>query len=174
MKELWLCRHADAQGGAGIADHERDLTPAGRRAAEALATWLAARGLRPQRVLTSSALRARRTAELVFGGLTPAPEVLVAGALYLAAPAGIRRVIAELGGDAGCLAVVGHNPGLHLLACELAVAGDVAVLARLRSGFPPTALARIGLPVADWAMITWARGRLLELLHPESRSGGGA
>lgn len=170
MKELWLCRHAYAQGGAGVDDHRRDLTAAGQQAAEALGRHLARVGLGPQLVLTSSALRARRTAELAFGSLEPPPPIVVLRPLYLAAPAAIRGVIATAGGDVDRLAVVGHNPGLHLLARDLAVEGDAAGLGMLWAMFPPCTLARIKLPITSWREIARTRGRLVELLRPGAGS----
>lgn len=173
MRELWLCRHAEARGGAGVDDHERDLSASGVREAEALAAILADSGSVPDRVLTATALRARRTAGIVFGSLVPRPEILVFRELYLAAPATIRRVIAKAGGDARVLAVVGHNPGLHVFARDLAVEGDAADLEMLRAMFPPCALARIRLPIDDWRRIDRARGRLLAFLRRESRGAQG-
>jgi phosphohistidine phosphatase len=171
VRELWLCRHAEARGGAGVDDHERDLSASGVREAEALAAMLADSGSVPGRVLTSTALRARRTAEIVFGDLVPRSEILVFRELYLAAPATIRRVIAEAGGDARVLAVVGHNPGLHVFARDLAAEGDAAGLEMKWAMFPPCALARIALPIDDWRRIGRTGGRLLAFVRPAGREG---
>ena len=61
-----------------------------------------------------------------------------------AAFAGVPGVTVEAAeDDAGCLMVVAHNPGVHLLAVEYLVEGAAspAVLDRMSGGFPPGAAA---------------------------------
>lgn len=113
MPELLVLRHAQAAD-AVAPDHERPLTPRGFSQATQAGRWLAERGLHPQRVLCSSAVRAQQTAERVLAQLTaePAPLFLTEQRLYLAAVPDLLDVLAEQAGDAGCVLLVGHNPGL--------------------------------------------------------------
>lgn len=111
-------------------------------------------------------MRARQTAEIVFGRLEPQPEILAREELYLAAGPAIRQVIARAGGTAAVLAVVGHNPGLHTLARELAGNGAPLALARLQAILPPCALAQFALPIDDWRQLPSASGRLVGLWLP--------
>ena len=63
MTTLVLVRHAKSDWGhPGLADHNRPLNDRGLRDAPVLAQRLAATGFRPDRLLTSTALRARTTA----------------------------------------------------------------------------------------------------------------
>lgn len=147
MRTLILLRHAAAttpwpEGG----DFERALTPAGRAEAAAAGRRLAESGIRPQRLLTSPARRARGTADIVARCLGLARKrVLEDPALYLAAPGALRAAIATTDAALGCLLLVGHNPGLSDLAGDLDPAGADVMLAT-------GAFVRLDLPLPDWSL----------------------
>lgn len=73
----------------------------------------------PECMVTSTAPRALATAAMLakrLGGTTLISE----DALYLAGSETLRQALAQYGDDYRTLALVGHNPGLTLLARELA------------------------------------------------------
>lgn len=72
-------------------DHDRPLSERGRSAAPVMARWLEARDLRPDRVLGSSARRARETATVMHDALPSLPEPEVSEALYNADPSTIMH-----------------------------------------------------------------------------------
>lgn len=78
---LWLLRHAKAVADppAGGTDHDRPLTPRGRRDAEALGRHLSDPGFgpegRPELVLCSTATRTVQTAAGVLSALDRPPPV---------------------------------------------------------------------------------------------------
>ena len=87
MKTLILMRHAKAgSADPGMGDHDRSLNKRGRSAAPVMAHWLAARGLRPGRVLCSPSRRTRETAALMRNALPWLPEPEFPAALYHAGP----------------------------------------------------------------------------------------
>lgn len=135
MRELILLRHAEAApAGTMQADRERELTARGHTQAEAVAAWLQAGGIFPDRCLHSPAVRARQTAEHVharLGGATPLP----AAAIWEAS-AGELLAIAAAHADCERLLLVGHNPGLEHLLRILAGGGAAR-------GLPPAGLARL-------------------------------
>ena len=61
-----------------------------------------------------------------------------------------RRFVVGAEAEAGCLMVVGHNPGIHLLAMEYLVEGAASpsILERMTGGFPPGAAAIFTVDVA--------------------------
>ena len=120
MTTLVLVRHAKSDWGSpALDDHDRPLNARGLRDAPVLARRLAVSGVRPQALLSSTALRARTTAAF-FGealGLEPErdPELYGAPAsrIFGAAVArGVDRV-----------AVVAHDPGMTVLAERLSGGG---------------------------------------------------
>jgi phosphohistidine phosphatase len=106
------------------------------------------RGIRPGLMLSSPALRARRTASLVARALDyPDDAIRLDASLYLATPVDILAVVAEQVDAVDCLLVVGHNPGLTELTNLLLPGLDLANL--------PTA----GIVVVDCAAERWAEVR---------------
>ena len=142
-RRLLLLRHAKAEPG-GASDHDRDLDARGRRDAEALGHEMRRQDLSPHLVLCSSALRTRRTVELL-GTFDPTPSMQETAALYLAAPDALLSALRAAPEEIRTLLLVGHNPGLHGLALHLA--GPQAPQA-LRDGLPTCTLACFSVETA--------------------------
>jgi phosphohistidine phosphatase len=115
MKELVILRHAKTQADSESGrDFDRELKERGRSDALAQADWMREAGLRPQRILCSTAARARQTAEIVCPHLGIDPRhVEHFDALYLASTGDLVRVLEQH--DADRIMLVGHNPGLAYL-----------------------------------------------------------
>ena len=70
MKTLFLIRHAkSSRDDPGLADKERPLNDRGRRDAPMMGKRLAKRGVKPDMILSSPAVRALTTAEMIAGEL---------------------------------------------------------------------------------------------------------
>ena len=124
MKRLILLRHAKTEPWyEGVDDHGRALIERGRLDAALVAGALVDEGWSPDLVLVSTARHARETwgaAVPVF----PAARYQLEDNLYLAGAHGIEQVLADHDG-APTVMVIGHNPGMHDLACAiLRVAGS--------------------------------------------------
>jgi len=121
--ELILWRHADAEDANGKDDNDRELTKKGRKQAERMAAWLAARIGDDWRILVSPARRALQTAKPIDRklevseaiGTATSPRALLAAAGW---PDGKRNVL-----------VVGHQPTLGEVAGMLleSEAGGLAI-----------------------------------------------
>ncbi|HWI30638.1 MAG TPA: histidine phosphatase family protein [Microbacterium sp.] len=117
MKTLVLVRHAKSSwDDPGLDDHDRPLNQRGERDAPRMARRLAGTGVRPDAILSSTAVRALTTAE-VFGAVLGV-QVERLERLYGASPATIARVVAAR--DVDSVLVVAHDPGLSILAARLA------------------------------------------------------
>jgi phosphohistidine phosphatase len=118
MKRLILLRHAKSSWDHdGLADHDRPLAKRGLRDAPHMGKRLAQHGIAPKLLLTSSAVRARTTAELVIEALgRPDVEIRIEPAIYLASPGQLLDAVASQDDDVGELILVGHNPGMTQLA----------------------------------------------------------
>ena len=115
MRELVLLRHAHAEAAVpGQDDHERGLSARGRSEAAAAGAWLRDHGYLPDRVLCSSARRARETLDLACEALGERPIESVDG-IYEATP-GDLIAIADAHREVPRLLMVGHNPGFEHLA----------------------------------------------------------
>jgi phosphohistidine phosphatase len=141
---VYLVRHAAAEREAPGGDVARPLTPAGRRAFEALLASLRARGeLGVTCVRTSPFVRARQTAELLAHRASAPLEDDAALASGCATGAELLAAARAAGPGA---AIVGHNPEVAE-AIALAGAHDPAV--------PPGAIAAIVLEGDGGARLAW-------------------
>ncbi|MEM9015443.1 MAG: histidine phosphatase family protein [Verrucomicrobiota bacterium] len=161
MKELLLIRHAKSSWNSpGLSDHDRPLNGRGERDAPRIAAALEQRGVKPDLVVTSTAVRARTTARMVAEGLSfPIAEIIEVGELYHAFSGEILRVVQTLNEDANCALLFGHNPGMHEATDCLSREGGV-------DSFPTLATARFELDVDYWGNVEWGSGLLLECLYP--------
>ena len=180
MLQLLLFRHAKSDWTvASRGDFDRPLAERGRRDAPRMGAYMREHAIMPDLVLCSTARRTRETLDLLLVDLTPAavklrsapPRVDFEEALYLAesfdlldrvrmVPRGVARVM-----------LVGHNPGMHELAMDLAGAGARADRTHLAGKFPTAALAVITFEVADWSEVALARGRLERFVTPRELPG---
>ena len=119
MRTLLILRHGQAAPEGAGQDHERPLTQHGARSAERVGRVLQQKQLLPDRIISSTALRARDTAQrvAVSAGFTSAIDEL--DALYLAEAEAYIIAVRELAAAAQCVLIVGHNPGLEELALIL-------------------------------------------------------
>jgi phosphohistidine phosphatase len=121
MKTLLLMRHAKSSwADPGVEDHDRVLNARGLRSAPVMGERLLAAGHVPDRVLVSTAARARQTADLVAAVLDRGDRIDVSHQLYLAEADDILKLVRQTPAEVATLLVVGHNPGMEELASHLA------------------------------------------------------
>ena len=112
MKTVVLIRHAKAaKSGSGTTDADRPLTERGENDARQAGARLKSRGIVPDRLFVSPALRARQSAErladtlgLATDRITPEPM------LYKASATDLERFVEGLSDDVETVGLVGHNP----------------------------------------------------------------
>ena len=153
-------RHAAAVtfGPAGMKDRDRPLTPQGRGQAPTMAARIRSLGRLPQVVVSSPALRALETAQVVAENLGLDRSTLITEpGIYEAGVGDIMDALAGLEDRFRHVLLVGHNPGISEVADVLS-RGGVGTL-------PPGGLAAIHLRVASWAELP-RQGRLLTVEHP--------
>jgi phosphohistidine phosphatase len=161
MKTLYVLRHGQATPEAESgSDHERELTLRGqaevRRAAEALKE----RPSPPTLVLSSSAARAKQTAELCLAALPAKVSLKVMDDLYLAEPPSYLSALAQRAEPHGAVLVVGHNPGLEAL---------VYVLSSCSEHLATASLVELSLPIAGWAEVSGkglGSGKIVNAFRP--------
>jgi len=169
MPVLHLFRHAKSnRDDPGLDDHDRPLSARGRKAAPAMAKWMAENGVAPELVLISTARRTRETWTGMQAAVTKPPEVLFEQGLYLATAEELLARIRRLADDGREVMVIGHNPGLHELAVLLA--GDTADPS-LIDKFPTAALCSLQTP-KSWARLAPGGGKFIRFVRPVDISEG--
>ena len=163
-RTLLVLRHSKSAYPESTADVDRPLSDRGRRDAARAGRWLRDEGLTPDLVVCSTAERTRQTWDLVSDqlGWADQPGMLrYDPRLYEAGVADLLMVIRESPGEAGVVALIGHNPGSAELAATLT--GERGL------SFPTSALAVIGFG-GDWAGVSPGSGTLTGLWTPKGGS----
>lgn len=144
MKTLLLMRHASSGWDElSLADRARPLDEKGERELARMTRRYATRGVRPELIVSSPALRALATARALatcFG--QSADDIRVDDRLYCGSARVLLDSIAELDDALERVAIVGHNPELTELAHHLA--RDIEFL-------PSCAIATIEFDAPSWA-----------------------
>ena len=114
MKTLYLVRHAKSSwDNPMLSDFERPLNIRGERDAPEMGRRLAARGIRPDLMLTSPAVRTTLTCEAIAKALLyPLHDIEKEKAIYHGDEETLLRVIHEVNEHVRHLMVFGHNPGI--------------------------------------------------------------
>ena len=165
LLRLTLVRHAKTEPArSDQEDWDRMLEPRGQRDAPEMARRLKQYDPKPDRVLSSPAVRAIATATIMVRELgVPAQKVQQDERLYLASPKDMLAVIRELGGRSRHLMVVGHNPGITEFADR--ISGERSV-----DNLPTCAVYTLQFEIKDWSELEWESGLDAELDYPK-RSG---
>jgi phosphohistidine phosphatase len=115
---LVLIRHGKSDWNTGADDFNRPLNKRGLRDAPRMAEALREKGITPDRIITSPALRALTTARLMADvlGIEELEEI---SPLYLASPSDILDTARTRLKEGETLFLFGHNPGISYAASVL-------------------------------------------------------
>lgn len=146
MKNLILLRHAKSSWDEpGLRDFERPLNSRGLRDAPVMGQRLAARGIQPDRVVASTALRARKTASLVAAELGCEGLISHVAEIYEASLDELLDVVRDLQDADGSVLLVGHNPGMSELVA--------ALLGSPYENLPTCGMISVNFSVGSWRLI---------------------
>lgn len=166
-RQLLLLRHAKSSwDDSSLPDHDRPLSPRGRKAARRLAAFVEGARLRPELVLCSSATRARETLDLIADSLGQ-PQMRVEERLYGASATALLDRLRRIPDEVESVLLVGHNPGMQDLALTLAVPGENA--RRIADKLPTGAL--LGFSVEGrWSELSPSGAELEMVVLPRELS----
>ncbi len=164
MKKLFLIRHAKSSWEDHIlSDHDRPLSDRGRKDAPIVGDVLKSKNISPDLVLSSTARRAVKTAEIFSTILKyPIENIVVDSTIYEATTQNLLDVINKIGDDNKTVFLFGHNPAITVLANLL---GDKYI-----DNMPTCAVAEIHLEVNSWKNIEADCGKLISFEYPKKYS----
>lgn len=159
MKTLLLMRHAKSSWkDTELSDIDRPLSKRGKQDAPFMGAVLKEKELVPQLILSSTAVRARQTAELLTAACNFGGDIRYLDSFYLAEPSAYLHGLTDLPDVLERVMVIGHNPGLE---------GLLQLLSGRIEALPTSTIAFLSLPVASWRDVRDdTEGELLELLIP--------
>jgi len=111
MKNLYLIRHAKSDWSDGSqSDFERGINKRGQKAILTMAEVLKKKKIMPDLILSSSAKRAKLTADGLAENIGYSGNIKYSDALYMAEPLEIIRIIKEIKDKYDTVFIIGHNP----------------------------------------------------------------
>lgn len=160
MKTLFLIRHAKSSwDDAALPDRDRPLADRGRRDVAKMGRRLAERDVKPDLILSSPAMRALATAEVIAKTLDyKLKDIVVNGRLYAGQSDDLLDVIRELGNKLERVMLVGHNPELSELAHHLS--SEITPM-------PTCAIAEFTFDAKSWSDIGNVKPRQVALDYPK-------
>ena len=160
--KLILARHAKSSWDDPLrADVDRVLNPRGRKDAQALGQWLAAKGYVPDQALVSTATRTQETLALMCEAGGFAPDVALLPALYHASDFQILSQVRAAKGDVVLL--LGHNPGIGDFAAHFAQTPHThADFIR----YPTGATTVYQIDASDWSRVGFGTNEVVDFITP--------
>ncbi len=163
MKTLFLLRHAKSSwSDQNLQDFDRPLNARGRKGAELIATFIKKQKVSPDLVISSPAVRARETIEIIVKTVKLPAELRFDQRIYEASALVLIEVISQIEEDKSKVLLVGHNPGMENLLEMLT--GQVAQMATCT-------LARIDLKADRWTKALEGQGKLDWQVKPKELGG---
>lgn len=172
MKYLTLVRHAKSSwDDRSLKDHDRPLNERGIKQAPMMGrfiarTYLGTNGVpavlpKPDRLISSTALRAATTAQLMQPELGVGSEIITLDPrAYLAEPKTLLQIVREFPDHWNHVMIFGHNPGISRFSEDL-------LKRDLLEEMPTCAAVLMELPWDAWAATDWKEARLIGYITPK-------
>jgi phosphohistidine phosphatase len=161
MKTVYLVRHAKSDWSTpGLSDFNRPLNKRGKQNAPLMGKKLREKGILPDIVISSPAVRAITTARAIAQEIGYSPDaILTEKAIYEASSSTLATIIQQQDNARHSLMLVGHNPGFTELASRL-------------SAFPADNIPTCGIVGIQWENDSWSevvqrKGKLLFFYYPK-------
>lgn len=159
MKSLLLLRHAQsADKQQGQRDFDRVLTAVGEAQANRIGEYLNKKGILPDLVLCSNAIRASSTATIVSNKIEYSPDKIIRiETIYEASLISLLSLVKEIEDRFNCILLVGHNPSISTLGEFLT---DKHV-----GNVEPAGLLSIDFNFSTWKEVAHGSGKLLAITN---------
>lgn len=159
MRTLYLLRHAKSSWkNEDLVDFERPLAGRGRKASETMGHLLKEKEITFDLVLSSPAVRARETTDLVLRAAKLRADVRYDERIYEATTSRLIDVISQIENECKAVVLVGHNPGMAEL---------LSLLTGETEEFPTATLAKIVFKNAKWTEVGNKKGALDWVVRPK-------
>jgi phosphohistidine phosphatase len=160
IKTLLILRHAKSSWkSAELSDHDRPLNTRGKRDAPRIGRKLSKEGLIPQLIISSPAVRAYSTAEMVAKACGYDGEITVDSLLYGSGYTEYLKVLKIQSDQYDVIMLVGHNPHSEQLLEKLI--GEMVPM-------PTCSVANVSLYIRTWKDVNArTKGKLINIWRPK-------
>ncbi len=154
MKTVLLLRHAKSDwGDADLADFDRQLAKRGHKDAPRMGEVLLSFDLKPDLIISSPALRARQTTELVAKSCGYKKSIEWDASFYGGGSEDMFSALQRLPDTVERVLLVGHNPTMEETATDLLSRPEAGWQEHLSIRIPTAGLLCLELPITDWAVL---------------------
>ncbi len=166
MKKLYLVRHAKSSwADLSQKDIDRPLNKRGEKDAPYMGELLKKRGVQPDLIISSPALRANTTAKIFAEKLSYSKEISINPDIYEAYIDDVLSVIHQVSNNINTVMIFGHNPTFTNLANYF---HDEYI-----PNVPTCGIICIEADVNNWANINRQTGNLTSFDYPKLLAGNG-
>lgn len=166
MARLLILRHGKTELVSETGrDFDRKLVDRGKRNCIDVARYIKGHLSVPELVLCSPAARAAETKDWVIAEWETTPVVIEDERIYNASGEMLFDVLSDHAGPYETVMIVGHNPGMILLA-HLLMGEDGNFAGKDINDYPTTTLADMLFDVDNFASLQPESGKLLSLIRP--------
>ncbi|MEJ7694686.1 histidine phosphatase family protein, partial [Daejeonella sp.] len=153
-RQLLLVRHAKSDwDNIKLSDFDRPLNSRGEKNAPEMAKRLLKKGMKPNQIVSSPAVRAITTARYFAKELGLETDIVKESEIYEALTSTLMDVINNLDNDYSFTALFGHNPGITSVVSNLCN--------KDLHNIPTCGMVLIEFPFDDWAMVSAGTGELI-------------
>lgn len=159
MRKLYIIRHAKSSWKeSAVSDFERPLNKRGSINAPFMGNVLKHKNVMPDMILSSPALRTKTTAEILAYTIDFCKDIVFNEEIYEANDVILHKILTNIPNEVATLFLVGHNPGLQMLAEHYVDFVD---------DIPTTAILEIEFVCGKWSEISSQNARLLSFDYPK-------
>tara|TARA_B100001013_G_C24541653_1_gene414923 strand:+ start:345 stop:836 length:492 start_codon:yes stop_codon:yes gene_type:complete len=160
MKSIILFRHGKSDWNANYdGDHNRPLAKRGIKATKNMGRFLAERNQIPDLVISSTAVRARTTAELAMEAGNWNCQMELESAIYGGSPDTLLNLTQQQDNTLVSICLVGHEPNFSMFISRASNDGYIR--------FTTANMAKIDFQVNQWKDIRFYEGKLDWLQRPK-------
>ena len=160
IKKLYLVRHAKAVWNDGhIGDFDRELSKKSEKGLKSVGSYLMLSSIDPDAILSSPAIRAQRTAEILRDKMKSDTKISYMEELYLSSADTMKNLLQHQQNDLQTIMLIGHNPGISDLAGRL-TGGEVLKI-------PKGAVLALSLPIDRWSDIVDGNSSIDFFINPK-------
>lgn len=162
MKTVYFIRHAKSSwSDMSLRDHDRPLNKRGRRDAPFMAAKLKGLGAEPEAIITSTALRAKTTAQHFARAFDLSGKNFIEeGDIYEAYSSNILKIVQNISNKWDTILIFGHNPGFTMVANSFSGGEGIA-------NVPTCGIVKVVAKVDKWKDLKAAKGQVEEFHYPK-------
>jgi phosphohistidine phosphatase len=159
IKKLYIIRHAKSdKSDDTLKDFDRPLNKRGLKNSPFMGSLLKNKNINPDLILSSPALRALTTAEIIANRVEYKKEIETNKSIYTDSYSTLEKIIHEIDDNNNTVFFIGHNPGVSAL---------INHLCQTNLDIPTCAVVEIAFDTNSWEKISKKNSTLISYEYPK-------